>query len=254
MSPPKFLFKKKSGAFRRSVRKEVKYMLGLANQSIAINQKETNSSQEASSSQNSETIASQSGNDEFSDVASTPTIASNFGNYEFSDVASIPIDNFEEERASNCEAEVFACTSKDDITEEFQSKLKEWAFEYKPTQSQLKGLLSVINSTLPYQVPSDPRTLMETPGHVRIMSLGEKEEYWHHGTEKCLRNIFNNYAPDKIPKRIYLNINIDGLPLFNSSRTQFWPILFNIHGLKDIKAQVVGIFCGKGDCFSKSVI
>lgn len=46
------------------------------------------------------------------------------------------------------------------------------------------------------------------------------------------------------PISISINVNIDGLPVFNSYRTQFWPILFNIADLPTAKPMPIAIFCG----------
>ena len=43
---------------------------------------------------------------------------------------------------------------------------------------------------------------------------------------------------------IFLNINIVGLPLFKSSKTQFWPILCDIAYL-DTARFIVGLFSGE---------
>lgn len=56
-----------------------------------------------------------------------------------------------------------------------------------------------------------------------------------------------------MPKTISCNINMDGLPIYKSSKFEFWPILFNIHELPSLKPMVIGINCGKGtpsDLFS----
>lgn len=49
----------------------------------------------------------------------------------------------------------------------------------------------------------------------------------------------------KEPTTIELNINTDGLPLFNASKYEFWPILVNIHNIRS-RPFVIGIFYGEG--------
>ena len=69
--------------------------------------------------------------------------------------------------------------------------------------------------------------------------------YWHHGFEKCIHYIFrDNYES----KSISININLDGLPVFKSSKIEFWPILFNIHQMPEFPPMVIGIFCGTSKC------
>uniref|UniRef100_A0A182PTJ6 Uncharacterized protein n=1 Tax=Anopheles epiroticus TaxID=199890 RepID=A0A182PTJ6_9DIPT len=42
-----------------------------------------------------------------------------------------------------------------------------------------------------------------------------------------------------------LNISINGLPLWNGSRQQFWPMLINIYEMPEVPALVIGNFCGE---------
>ncbi|XP_052889301.1 uncharacterized protein LOC128297658 [Anopheles moucheti] len=43
---------------------------------------------------------------------------------------------------------------------------------------------------------------------------------------------------------LVLNIAIDGLPIFKSSKLQFWPILINIHEMPEVPVMKVAIYCG----------
>lgn len=65
--------------------------------------------------------------------------------------------------------------------------------------------------------------------------------YWHNGFQYCLQTYFK-YMDE--PKAISCNFNIDGIPLYRSSKAQFWPILFTIHEIKDFVPMVVGIYSG----------
>lgn len=47
------------------------------------------------------------------------------------------------------------------------------------------------------------------------------------------------------PLAIAININIDGIPLFKSSKLQFWPILFNISDMPGVGPMTIAIFHGK---------
>lgn len=44
---------------------------------------------------------------------------------------------------------------------------------------------------------------------------------------------------------IEINISIDGLPLFESSNDQFWPILYNVNNMPHIAPMIIGLFYGK---------
>lgn len=121
-----------------------------------------------------------------------------------------------------------------------------WAIKNNVNHVQLKGLLNVWNEHVPLPpLPMDPRTLLSTP---RVLNFISNEnaaagQYWHYGLQKSIIQLSG--AID-IPNDISLNVNIDGLPPYKTSKIQIWPILFNIHELKKVAPMVIGIFCGEG--------
>lgn len=127
--------------------------------------------------------------------------------------------------------------------ENFRKDLAEWAIVNQPPKYQLKQLLQICNKSLPFKLPNDPRTLMHTPRDILVQTLSDGSKYWHHGVRQSLENIITKQ--NEYPSHIHLNVNIDGLPLFESGKDQFWPILCNIHELSYIEPFVAGIFCGK---------
>lgn len=61
-------------------------------------------------------------------------------------------------------------------------------------------------------------------------------------TENCLRYAFGDLSG---PRTISININIDGLPLFNNGTDQVWPVLFNVQEEEHIRPMIIGMFHGK---------
>lgn len=123
--------------------------------------------------------------------------------------------------------------------------IRKWTCVYNISQSALKAITKIINVNLrDSQLPADPRTIMKTPRTTKFTQIGGDKNpgfYWHQGFEFCLRNCFRNLADDL---SISINVNIDGLQIFNSSNKCFWPILFNIHELPSIKPMALGVFYG----------
>lgn len=139
---------------------------------------------------------------------------------------------------------------EDECVEEKNAKLRfglrKWAVQHGISHVALRDVMNLISARIGDNIlPRDPRTLLETPQIVRTMSIGDDAEYWHHGLENCLKRLFWNIAG---PKTISVNINMDGLPMFNSSRVEFWPILFNITEMPHVPAMPIGIFCGTAKC------
>lgn len=134
---------------------------------------------------------------------------------------------------------------------QFSDNLRSWAVQHNIRQSAIRSLLAVIKDEFPCSnLSMDPRTLMRTPRTNKASQIVSIKggTYWHQGLEYCLRNCFSKLNH---PLSILININIDGLPLYSSSQVQFWPILFNIHGMPHIKPMVIGMFYGK--CKPKSI-
>lgn len=123
--------------------------------------------------------------------------------------------------------------------------IREWSAKYLIKQNALNALLTIINQNFPeLSLPKDSRTIMATPRHKCDINVDEfGGSYWHYGLENALRNCLNKL---EIDKDIQINVNVDGLPLFKSSRFEFWPILVNIHTKPDTVPMVVGIYYGQG--------
>jgi len=65
--------------------------------------------------------------------------------------------------------------------------------------------------------------------------------YLHIGLTKQLNKI---YVLKDIPDFLSIDVNIDGLPLFNSSRAQLWPILIRLNNIKNFPVLPIGVFWG----------
>lgn len=127
----------------------------------------------------------------------------------------------------------------------FKQSLAYWSGLHGIKREALNDLLCLLNETLPdLNLPKDSRTIKKTPTEKTIISEDTfGGSYWHYGLanalNKCLAHIEHC-------QEVLLNVNIDGLPLFRSSRVEFWPILFNIHGKPEVPPMAIGIYCGKG--------
>lgn len=109
----------------------------------------------------------------------------------------------------------------------------------------LNALLRLLNSQKRSQMrlPIDARTLLGTTRCViPVQPHNDDGEYWHNGLQKCVLNAFQRLNESI---SISLNINIDGMPVFNSSKVSFWPILVNIFEFPSIQTLVIGIYCDR---------
>lgn len=125
---------------------------------------------------------------------------------------------------------------------DLRTEIHNWALKHNVTHVALKDLLQILNKTTP-NLPTDPRTLLGTPRAITT-TLVESGEYWHNGLKKCIVKILDSKATD-IPQGISITINIDGLPIHNSSKQQFWPILCSIFERPELQPTVCGIYVGE---------
>ncbi|KAL6472618.1 hypothetical protein MHYP_G00188060 [Metynnis hypsauchen] len=122
--------------------------------------------------------------------------------------------------------------------------LKHWAAKFSISLVALTALLCILRVFHP-KLPCDGRTLLGTPAKVPTRKMGNGQ-YYHFGLEQGLLSRLKCLVFPADVIKLKLQFNIDGLPLFKSSRLQFWPIL----GLLDCDYTrtpfVVGIYCGAG--------
>ena len=94
-----------------------------------------------------------------------------------------------------------------------------------------------------HDVPKDARTIMKTKVHNRTNQLNSNN-FVHLGLTEGLKKKI--VAGDKKLAELILQFNIDGLPLWRSSRTQFWPIICRIINAEDGSEFMVSLHCGEG--------
>lgn len=109
-----------------------------------------------------------------------------------------------------------------------RKKLELWALKHNISRNALCDLLTILIPFGLTWLPSDARTLLETPQDIKIVDSANGK-FWHCGLEKNVRRIFATLNKNV---HLILNFNVDGLPLFNSSKHEFWPILANINSEK----------------------
>lgn len=117
----------------------------------------------------------------------------------------------------------FASEDEDDDLADF---LRSWAVTHRIKHVAINSLLKILCKSGLSLLPKDCRTLLKTPQTVDIKPLGNGS-IWYYTIRKCLEHTFSNTNRDL---EITLNFNFDGMPLFNSSQQEFWPMLASIRG------------------------
>lgn len=133
--------------------------------------------------------------------------------------------------------------SEYDKKEKFREDIKRWAIQKNIAHTALRDLSKIINEFIPNTLPNDPRTILATPRHITLKAI-DGGEYWHNGILIPLQKILLSWK--EAPETISLNINMDGLPIFKSSKKEFWPILCNVFENPCFRPFVIGIYFGIG--------
>lgn len=123
-----------------------------------------------------------------------------------------------------------------------QEFLRNWSIENRitlhATSQLLKGLKHIQKD-----LPLDARTLLQTPRIVLIEKMGNGE-FVYFGIKNMLEKNAYNFPSNHVT--LALNFNIDGIPLFKSSQTEFWPILCSVQDYDTVAPFPIAIFCGTG--------
>lgn len=138
-------------------------------------------------------------------------------------------DRYVNNRLNNNESSIQSDDDNNEQREEasFSMKLKIWAINHNITRSALSDLLKNLISIGLTWLPSDARTILNTPRNIEVTNeAGGK--FWYRGIKYNLCRIFSKLTTDM---NLTLNFNLDGIPLYRSSKQEFWPILGKIHGI-----------------------
>lgn len=126
-----------------------------------------------------------------------------------------------------------------------ESSLTEWVLNCRPNVSHVDKLLKVLNKfPLGENLPKTYETLMGTARNLVFRDVAPGQ-YFHVGIRRSITRALNYYAPVSIQNStIEMDVNIDGLPIYNTSTAQFWPILGHIKNIPHSNPFVIGIYFG----------
>jgi len=159
--------------------------------------------------------------DEFTDDCDE--LEANFDNIsECSDESCNLAMNFD-----NSSDEISETENLNPVIEALRLRLANWACHENISAIAVDSLLKILQEFHP-GLPVDSRTLRSTPRTQVIHKLPGGGEYIHFGLEAGLRRLIcrDSIVPyDGREQNMSLQFNIDGLPLFKSSKMCLWPIL-----------------------------
>lgn len=126
---------------------------------------------------------------------------------------------------------------------EFEVQLKHWSLRNNITHKALNELINILKPFYKCHHNS-ARSLLHTPRKCKATKLDNGEMIYfgiENGIKKNVR-----YKLEK-SDLIELQINVDGIPIYNKSNIEFWPILGCIQTSKEKRFPfVIAVFCGRG--------
>jgi len=124
-----------------------------------------------------------------------------------------------------------------------EDKLRPWILHFKVPNNCVNNLLNILNCE-GLNLSNDVQTLMKTPKIHEISNIGNGN-YTHLRLKTMLQPILIHFKCH-ISTTLKLGINIDGLPISKSSKSQLWPILISITNCKLLSKFVlpIGIYHG----------
>lgn len=178
--------------------------------------------------------------------------------------SEISIEENVTEQYSNDNIDHFGCSDQElredenaleDRTEIIAADLRDWALAYGINHSALNALLAIQRRNGYPWLPKDSRTLLNTARKITIApipfiankllpSSASVGKFWYNGLENSIRNAITPIVTSNINLKI--SVNIDGLPVYNSSSIEFWPILVLLNDFNNIRPLVVAIAAGTG--------
>lgn len=135
-------------------------------------------------------------------------------------------DRLQNTNCSSNDDTIPVTVSQENKEKSFVDELRGWSKQHNISVIAINHLLKILICFGFTWLPSDYRSFLQTPRNVEISMLADGK-FWYNGIGKTLRHVFSTLTRDIC---ISLKFNVDGLPLFNSSKLQFWPLLASIHG------------------------
>jgi len=129
---------------------------------------------------------------------------------------------------------------------DIKDKLRHWVIKHKISHNATNSILGILKCE-GLNVPVDVRTLMKTPTTPQKIVVMGHGSYIHCGIKNMLVPVLKKYFNlIDCEGDLKLGINVDGLPISNSSKSQLWPILISVINCPSINKYVlpVGIFHG----------
>ena len=154
----------------------------------------------------------------------------------------------EEEQTFSADSRLCSTDSDFDLSDAegkkltLSQELANWATSNALTRKAVNEMLDILRRN-GHCLPKDQRTLLKTP--TDLSATGKcGGQYIYFGLEAAILKILAQNPDFCVHENVIrLVVNVDGVPLFKSINSQFWPILCSFHNLEVF---LVALFYGNG--------
>lgn len=155
-------------------------------------------------------------------------------------------DVIDEHIASESESDYSTDSEAGDVS--FSEELALWVNRYQIKHNAVDDLLQILRSTgidPLLNLPKSARTLLKTPKHIEVKEMSGMQ-YIYLGIREQIESELCKCTPEILETlNITLFFNVDGIPLFKSTGTSFWPILCAIREPSPVAVFPVALTYGK---------
>lgn len=129
-----------------------------------------------------------------------------------------------------------------------KEKLAEWAVNFNISHCALGTLLGILHTcdgSEMNNLPKDARSLLSCRRNITVVQRAGGD-YYYFGVRYWLSVLLEMFLQrsEIHDSRINLIVNIDGIPLFNSSNVALWPILGSVAGVHSCPFPIA-VFCSR---------
>jgi hypothetical protein len=128
-------------------------------------------------------------------------------------------------------------------TNNLKDQIKEWALTNRIAANHLNDLLKILHLHFPF-MPLNYRSLLSTPRKTFTKKINNGEMIYFGLQNSLITAMLQGFREEL--DFILLKVNIDGIPLFKKSRTEFWPILALCDNFINSSPFPIAIFSGNG--------
>jgi len=159
-------------------------------------------------------------------------------------------------------AEVDIDNDSSSVNSEERQSLREslafWSTSHNISHSALNDLLKVLSHFTSESLPKDSRTLLSTRVNIVVSQMGTGQFYYFGIKDSLIKRIqcglkssdydfpiTKNHQDYFDHKLITISVGIDGLPIFKSTNSQFWPILGRVDQSICEDVFVIALYAGQ---------